>query len=237
MSDSRSPPLRTSASLREKRLAALLEGRDAADPRLREAVEDAQVLGSLELSGLAATAEDVRAARRGGEAPPHVAGMVLALRAVDPAEPLSVHALLAWHAALAGGAPGLRATERQRPEGPGPAPARFIQGRLELLEQWMAMDSGRELRPAQQGALALARIVEIMPFEEGNGRVARLAASHLMVRAGARPPVLTGADAGAYQRALSLAHQLHTEPLCALLEQASDRALDVLIQALEALPR
>jgi Fic family protein len=108
-----------------------------------------------------------------------------------------------------------------------------VESRLQLLAEWLGSQSGLELQPARGGALALARIVEILPFEEANGRVARLAASHAMVKGGARPPVLVGADAARLDEALQAAFQLETEPLAALLEEASERALDVALQALE----
>jgi len=211
----------TSPALREKRLAALLGGRDPRHPALRAAVEEAQAAGSLALAGLPASSEQV-------------AGLMRALRAVDPAAPLTVEALRAWQGAATGGMGALRAAEREREGGPPPAPARFVESRLRSLEQWLGMDSGRELKPAQQGALAMARVVEILPFDDANGRVARLAASHLMVRAGSRPPLLDGGDAPRLQAALQAAFQLHTEVLCALLEEAADRALDVMIAAVEA---
>jgi hypothetical protein len=223
----------TSPALRERRLAALLAGRDPALPALREAVEDAQVAGSLALAGWPVTAAQVAAARGGAAAPPGVAELLRALGAVEPAARLTVEALRAWQAAATGGSGALRSVERDRAGGPPPAPARFVEARLRSLEEWLAMDSGRELKPAQQGALAMARMVEILPFEDGNGRVARLASSHLMVRAGARPPVLEAADAPRLQAALQSAFQLHTEALCALLDEASGRALDVMIAALE----
>jgi hypothetical protein len=224
----------TSPALRERRLAALLGGRDPRDPWLRSAVEDAQVVGSLGLAGIDASLEDVRAARAGGPAPPAVAGMVRALGAVDAGAPLTVAALQAWHAAATLGAGGLRQGERERPDGPPPAPPRFVEGRLRIVEQWLGTDSGGELKAAQQGALVMARVVEILPFDDANGRVARLAASHLMVRAGARPPVLAAEDAGRLREALAAAFALQTEPLCALLEEASARAMDVMIRALES---
>jgi Fic family protein len=95
------------------------------------------------------------------------------------------------------------------------------------------VDSSRELGPPQAGALALARLVEILPFEDGNGRVSRLAAAHLMRRAGARVPILVAADEPRLRQALQAAFQLHTEPLAALLDEASERSLDVTIEALE----
>ena len=55
-----------------------------------------------------------------------------------------------------------------------------------------------------------------------------------MVRAGARPPVWDGEDEPRLRAVLQAAFQLQTEPLCALLDQASERALDVMIRALES---
>jgi 6-pyruvoyltetrahydropterin/6-carboxytetrahydropterin synthase len=75
---------------------------------------------------------------------------------------------------------------------------------------------------------------EIAPFDDGNGRVSRLAASHLIVRGGLRPPVLVAGDAARLREALESAFRLETEPLVALLVEASGRALDVMIQSLSA---
>jgi hypothetical protein len=211
--------LTSSASLKEKRLAGLLGGGSPSEPRLVEAVENAQILGSLELAGLPATPDAVRV-------------LLQALRAVDPAAPLRVATLRSWNAAVTGGPGTFRASERTREGGPPPAPSAFVGSRLALLEEWLNGDSGRELKPAQQGALVMARIVEVLPFEDGNGRVARLAASHVMVRAGMRSPILRGEDRGRLDESLQRAFRFETEPLCALLEEASERALDVMIEVL-----
>jgi hypothetical protein len=229
-------PVRLSANiaLKERRLAELLGGRDPGDPALAEVVRDAQVLGSLQLAGFDVAWETVRAARRGAPAPPEVAGLQRAQAAVAASAPISVAALLAWHAAVVGGQVGFRTSARARAAGPAPAPPEFVRGRLEILEQWLESQSARSLTPAQGGALALARVVELQPFESGNGRVSRLAASHQMLRAGARLPVLIGADRPRLQAALEAAFQLDTGPLSALLEEAAGRALDVMIQELEA---
>lgn len=211
--------LTTSAAVREKRLAALLDGRDPRALGLDGAVRDAQIAGSLELSGLTASRDERER-------------MFAAWGAVDPAAPLSAAALQKWHGALGLGSE-YRSTERTREGALQPSPPAFIGSRLAVLEQWLNVDSSRELQPVQAGALVLARVVEILPFEDGNGRVARLAASHVMVRAGGRPPILTGADGPRLREALAAAFQLATEPLAALLTEAGDRTLDVMIAALE----
>lgn len=220
-----------SAAAKEKRLAALLDGRDPERLGLADAVQESQLLGSLELAGAVSSLDDVRAARRGAPASAAAAGLVRAVAAVDPRAVLTVEALQAWHRALGLGA-GYRARDRTRADGPAPAPVEFISSRLAILQEWLSVESSRELRPAQAGALVLARVVEIAPFEDGNGRVGRLAASHLMVRAGARSPVLVGSDRPRLEACLRAAFQLNTEPLTALLEEAAERALDIMLRAL-----
>jgi hypothetical protein len=162
-----------------------------------------------------------------------------AQQAVKADARLDLAALLSWHqAALDGGA--FRDTELPEPSPesgrPAPAPAVFVKSRLELMEEWLEGASGRELPPTEAGALALARLVEIRPFADGNGRVARLAASHLMVRGGLRPPILVGGDRPRLEACLSAAFRLDTEPLTTLLREAADRGVEVMIQSLKDTP-
>lgn len=230
-------PLRLAASAahKERRLAELVERARVPQAELQAVVADAQLLGSLELAGFGFPWDEVRAAGRGAaDAPAPIMRLWQAQRALPRDAPLGVAELLLLHEAVVGDAAGFRTRELLREQGPPPAPPAFIESRLQVLAEWLDSPSGRELRPAQAGALALARIVEILPFLEGNGRTARLAASHLMVRAGARPPVLVGADAPRLLAVLQTAFRLETEPLAALLEEASERALDVMIQTLES---
>jgi fido (protein-threonine AMPylation protein) len=219
-------------ALREKRLQSLLQGRSPGDPPLSEALEDAELLGSLELAGFSFTWEEVQASRRDA-APDPIHRLRRARGAVAESAGFGREALLTWHREATGDATGFRRRDRGRGEGPPPAPAHFIAGRLEILEQWLGAESTLELKPPQQAALALARLIEILPFEDGNGRVSRLAASHIMLRAGGRPVILVGADGPRLVQALHAAFQLATEPLAILLQEASDRSVDVMIQTLE----
>jgi hypothetical protein len=229
-----SQPLRLqpSAAVKEKRLAALLEGRGLYpdDAGLAGIVEDAQLLGSLELSGLRFTWDEVRASRVAGEGPAEVLALRRARAAVPVDAPFSLAAIRAWHEALAGPA-GLRRSARER-DGIPPAPAELVEGRLATLSEWLEVAGPRDLTPDQVAAVALARLVEILPFDDANGRVSRLAASHLMVRGGMRPPILVAGDGPRLRAALESAFRLETEALVALLVEASGRALDVMIQTL-----
>jgi len=220
-----------SVALKERRLASLLQGRDPQEPRLVEDVEDAQLLGSLELAGFTVSWDEMKAGRRGEPGPEVVLRLRRARQAVDPRELFSLAALRTWDAALSGN-PGFRRTERAR-EGQPPAPPAFIETRLAVLEEWLRSEGVHSLKPVGMAALALARLVEILPFEDGNGRISRLAASHLMVRGGLRPPILAGGDAPRLEAALEAAFRFQTEPLVLLLEEGSGRCLDVMIQTLE----
>jgi Fic/DOC family len=233
MVDFRTAHLRPTAALRERRLAALLaeRGRAAPDPELWAIVEDAQILGSLQLAGIDASWEEVRGSRATGRGPASVLALRRARDAVDARAPLSVHAIRAWHGALLGPV-GFRRGARER-ERVAPAPADLVESRLALLESWLESETARDLKPEQAAALALARIVEVLPFDDGNGRVSRLAASHVMVRGGRHPPILVAGDGARLVSSLQSAFRFATEPLTSLLAEASDRALDVMIQTLE----
>ncbi len=224
----------TSAAVKERRLARLLDerGMRADDADLAGVVDDAQLLGSLELAGLRFGWEEVRTSRATGEGPPPIVALRRARAAVPKDAPLTIGAVRAWHEALAGPV-GFRKEERGR-DGTPTAPASRIEEKLESLADWIETVATRDLAPDQAAAVALARFVEILPFEDANGRVSRLAASHLMVRGGMRPPILVAGDAQRLREAIASAFRLETGPLLALLSEASGRALDVMIQSLGA---
>lgn len=217
--------LAPSAAVKEKKLAALVAESGPAGPaEAGRAVREAEGKGSLELAALE-TGRPVPASW--GDAWPRARG------SVDPQAPFSIAALRTWHRELTG-SDAFRAEERPpRADGPPAAPVPFIESRLEILQQWMQVDSGRELKPAQQGALVLARLVEIAPFDDANGIVARTAASHVIVRGGGRPPLLNAGDRERLEATIAAAFRLDTEPLTTLLDEASERSLDVMIAALE----
>ena len=140
----------------------------------------------------------MRASRVAGEGPAEVLALRRARAAVPADAPFSLAAIRAWHEALAGPV-GLRRGERER-DGAPPAPPELVEGRLATLAEWLEVAGPRDLAPDQAAAVALARLVEILPFDDANGRVSRLAASHLMVRGGMRPPILVAGDAPAAAR-------------------------------------
>jgi len=221
--------LETSSALREKRLERLLAARGLRrdDERLAGLVEDAVLVGSLALSGTPVSWDEARAGSHGS--PPALVALRQARAAVPPSAPLSVAAILAWHGAIAGPS-GFRRREQPPPRG---APVAFIESRLAELAAWLEAAGGAELKADEKAALALARVVEIRPFDDANGRVSRLAAAHLMRRAGLPPPILVAGDEPRLRQALAAAFRLETGPLVTLVREASGRALAVMEQSLE----
>jgi hypothetical protein len=227
--------LETSSALREKRLERLLAARGLRrdDERLAGLVEDALVVGSLALSGHAVAWEEAR----GANGPAALAALRRARAAVAKDAPVTLAAIRAWHAAIAGSA-GFRSTDAPgardaRDAGPPAAPVEFIASRLDDLVHWLDAEGSAGLRPEEMAAVALARVVEVRPFADANGRVSRLLAAHVMARAGLPPPILVGGDAERLRAALQAAFRLETAPLVDLVREASGRALDVMSQALE----
>jgi hypothetical protein len=225
--------LEPSVAAREKRLERLLAERGLRrdDARLAGVVEDAELVGSLELAGIRVSWEEARASRETGVGSGELAVLRRARLAVAPRAPLTLSAIRAWHAALAGPV-GFRSApvadgERRS------APVDLIEDRLTDLAEWLDSAGGAELGAEAKAAVALARIVEIRPFDDANGRVSRLAAAQLMARAGVPPPILVAGDAARLRATLEAAFRLETGPLVDLLREASGRVLQVMIQSLE----
>jgi hypothetical protein len=221
-----------SAALKQRRLDALRAERRVDEAFLAGCVEDARLLGSLELSSIPASWDEVRASRRGEPVSAPVARLRTALGAVVADAPLDRVALRTWHAAVTGTVSRWRTAARERAV-PASPPER-IEGRLEILEGWLTSEGVARLRPSEAGSLVLSRLVEILPFDDGNGRVSRLALDHAVRRAGGSPPILVAADAPRLRACLEDAFALQIEPLAALLEEASERCLDVMLQVVQS---
>jgi len=230
--------LTTSAAAREKRLERLLAERrvERRDPRLLALVEDALLVGSLQLAGIAVSWDAARAGD--GAAPEPLRALRRARAAVARDVRLAPETLVAWHAAIAGPV-GLRRGAAPLPKGaaaeapPPGAPAALVAERLASLCDWLEALGSEALGAPQKAAVALARIVEIRPFDDANGRVARLAAAQLLEQAGLAPPILVEGDRARLHAALVAAFRLDTGPLVDLVLEAAGRPIEVMIQSLE----
>jgi len=76
------------------------------------------------------------------------------------------------------------------------------------------------------------KMVWIHPFFDGNGRTARLAMNLLLMSAGFPPAIILTQDRKKYYAALNAANQGHYQKLMLLMIQASERSLNIYLNAL-----
>lgn len=204
----------------------LLAGRDPLTLGLPGVVADAELVGSLALAGIPVPWAVVRS---GLELPAAAVGLRRAQQLLASGATLDGSRFVSSCLALG----DLRRGVCSRTNAPPPAPPDRIEARLLALGDWLGAESVVALPPAAAGAIVLARIIEIAPLVEANGRLARLLASDVMSRWGAPRPILVAGDAERLAEATGAAFRMQTAPLVSLLEEASSRAVEVMIQALE----
>ncbi len=111
--------------------------------------------------------------------------------------------------------------------------ARKVPALMRELGAWLAR-GGDQAHPVAFATEAHYRLVTIHPFVDGNGRVARLLANLLLLRAGYTPALIRMRDRLAYLQALETA-QLGgpREAYDALMARAVERTLDLYLEAAE----
>lgn len=188
---------------------------------------------TLELTGAAPPADEIRRAREGDlRAAPALAPALGALGRIaraaggrDPDAPLlgQVHQIATASAETS----GFRSVQIEPQfEGAGLSPPQTIPIRLGDLLGWIGGKSGRDLETAPRAALFFGRFLEISPFVRANFRVAHLMLSFFSLADG-QPPIWFELDEAAGIRAdVSRAFRFDTAPLTARIEAALERSLD-----------
>jgi Fic family protein len=105
-------------------------------------------------------------------------------------------------------------------EGHEPIEAELVPWVIENALQWFNSDSFHEMHEVEKTALMLMKMVDIFPFEEGNGRTLRLFANFFLLKTGYPPAIIPSARAGQYAAAIQNSFRFHTQPLIDLLTEA-----------------
>jgi hypothetical protein len=79
--------------------------------------------------------------------------------------------------------------------------------------EWFGSESFHEIHEVEQAALFLARLLDILPFQQQNGRTLRLAANFFLLRAGFPPAFIPPSRTGQYSVAIEKALRLETQSL------------------------
>lgn len=88
------------------------------------------------------------------------------------------------------------------------------------------------LNPIELSALLHHKLVQIHPFFDGNGRVARLVMNIILIRAGYPLVVILKNDRKKYYRVLAEADKDNFVPLIRFVAQAVERSLDIYLKTL-----
>jgi Fic family protein len=112
-----------------------------------------------------------------------------------------------------------------------PAEAYQVPALMEDFIAWIHTESQR-LHPAELAAIAHHRLVYIHPFDDGNGRTARLLMNLILMRSGYPIVVILKNDRSKYYRVLDQADRGHYLDLCKFVAQAVERSLNIYLKAL-----
>jgi hypothetical protein len=96
--------------------------------------------------------------------------------------------------------------------------------------RWFAMDSFAELNPVEQAAIALLRLVELVPFEQNNQSSALITASLFTLRSGLPPIIVRPEQRQAYLAAIKEGLRMNTQPMVELVAETIEQTLDLGLQ-------
>ncbi|PYV42691.1 MAG: hypothetical protein DMG06_13135 [Acidobacteria bacterium] len=83
--------------------------------------------------------------------------------------------------------------------------------------EWFNSDSFHEMHEVEQTALMLIKLIDIHPFDEGNGRTLRVFSNFFLLGADYPPAVISSGGASQYAIAIQNSLRFHTQPLIDLL--------------------
>jgi hypothetical protein len=127
------------------------------------------------------------------------------------------------------GATGFRAGSGDPQHSSKPIPAEHLPAIIDSVCGWFTAESFDELNPIEQASIAYLRLVEIQPFDEGNERVAILAASLFTRRSELPPVIITPNLVVAYRSAVEESTRGNTQPMVELVGTAAERTLSEMI--------
>jgi Fic family protein len=175
------------------------------------------------------------------EATNHAEAFDFLLTLADPAQPLTMEAILQLHRLVMDKLAPDAGMLRQRPVAvrgallqlppPAQVPAALATWLVEVNTPTAPTIAQH---PLVQAAVAHHRFEAIHPFSDGNGRVGRLLLNLLLLRAGYAPTLLAREWRGAYLRALRGADLGYYSALINLVGRGVEQALDLYLEVCEA---
>lgn len=107
----------------------------------------------------------------------------------------------------------------------------LVPEQMEQLVKWIAEESDK-LHPAVASAIAHYNFVRIHPFDDGNGRGARILMNLMLLRRGFAPGVVRNEDRNLYLDTLAQADKGDLQPFVAFILNSLKRTLEVMAKDL-----
>lgn len=102
-------------------------------------------------------------------------------------------------------------------EGHEPIEAELVPYVIDNALEWFNSDSFHEMHEVEKAALVLIKLIDIHPFDDGNGRTLRLFSNFFLLRADYPPAVISSEKSSQYAIAIQNSLKFHTQPLIDLL--------------------
>ncbi len=117
-----------------------------------------------------------------------------------------------------------------------PPRASAVSGRMTEFADWLARSATadapeRRLHPVERAARAHFWLVDIHPFVDGNGRVARLLMNLLLMQSGYPIAIIRNADRAVYYAALESGYEGRLDDFLVFVAEAVDRTADIVLSA------
>lgn len=114
-------------------------------------------------------------------------------------------------------------------EGHEPTDVELVHPIVENSLDWFQSDSFAEMHEVEKAALMLIKLIDIQPFDEGNGRTVRLFSSFFLLKAGYPPAIISPNRASLYAIAIQHSLRFHTQPIIDLIAEVIDQGLAYLL--------
>jgi len=113
-----------------------------------------------------------------------------------------------------------------------PPPAFEIPDLIKELLEWLRKNP-EELRPVETAAVLHYKLVSIHPFDDGNGRVARLLMNLVLIKHGYPMTVIRNYDRRRYYDTLRKADSGNLKPFVTFIARCVEQSLDLYLNAIE----
>jgi Fic family protein len=172
----------------------------------------------------------------------HMAAADRLMRLAEGKDFLSSEDLLEIHRLMLAGIHASAGSYRQQHkdslgEGHEPTAPELVPPVVENALEWFQSPSFGEMHEVEKAALMLIKLVDIQPFDEGDGRTLRLFSNFFLLKAEYPPAIIPPDQASQYAVAIQKSLSLQTQPIIDLIAEAVEHGLAYLLEEPTAPPK